>query len=54
MKKSDISRYFAKVGSKGGKISSAAMTKKQRIERARKAGLARAAKAAAKKKGGRK
>jgi hypothetical protein len=51
MDKDEISRYFAKVGSKGGKASAQRLTKKQRIERARAAGKARQAKA---KKGGRK
>jgi hypothetical protein len=51
MDKDDISRYFAKVGSKGGKQTAKRLTKAQRVARARKAGLARAAKA---KKGGRK
>ncbi len=51
MGKEEISKYLAKLGSKGGKKSAAALTKQQRIERARKAGKARQASA---KKGGRK
>jgi hypothetical protein len=45
MKRSD----FVKAGAEGGKIAAQNMTKQQRIERARKAGKARQAKA---KKGG--
>lgn len=45
MDKDEISRYLAKVGSKGGKASAKRLTKQQRIERARTAGKARAAKA---------
>jgi hypothetical protein len=45
MDKNAISRYFAKVGSKGGKASAARLTKRQRVERARVAGKARQAKA---------
>jgi hypothetical protein len=45
MDKNEISRYFAKVGSKGGKASAKRLTKQQRIERARAAGKARGAKA---------
>jgi hypothetical protein len=45
MKRSD----FVKAGAEGGKIAAQRMTKAERIERARKAGLARQAKA---KKGG--
>ncbi|MCU1302424.1 MAG: hypothetical protein JWQ87_2708 [Candidatus Sulfotelmatobacter sp.] len=52
MDKDEISRYFAKVGSKGGKAAAKSLTQKQRTERARKAGKAR--QAMAKKKGGRK
>jgi hypothetical protein len=52
MDKKELSRYLAKLGSKGGKKSAAALTKAQRIARARKAGKARQASAA--KKGGRK
>jgi hypothetical protein len=51
MSKEEISRYLAKLGSKGGTASANALSKKERIERARKAGKARQAKA---KKGGRK
>jgi hypothetical protein len=43
--KSEISRYFAKFGKKGGKQAAENMTPEQRKERARKAGLARQAKA---------
>jgi hypothetical protein len=49
MGKEEISRYLAKLGSKGGKASAAALTKKERVERARRGGLARQEKA---KKGG--
>jgi hypothetical protein len=49
MGKEEISKYLAKLGSKGGKESAKRLTKKQRVERARKAGKARQAK-----KGGRK
>jgi hypothetical protein len=45
MKRSD----FVKAGAKGGRIAAQKMTKQERIERARKAGKARQAKA---KKGG--
>jgi hypothetical protein len=45
MKRSD----FVKAGAEGGKIAAQKMTKQERIERARKAGKARQAKA---KKGG--
>jgi len=54
MDKNDISRYFAKVGSKGGTASAKSLTQKQRTERARKAGKARQASAKKKSKGGRK
>ncbi len=37
MKKSEVSKYLAKIGSKGGKTAAARMTKKERSERARKA-----------------
>jgi len=40
-----LSEYLADIGRKGGKASSDKLTKKQRIERARKAGKARQAKA---------
>jgi len=40
--------YFKKQGAKGGKRSLETMTAEARVERARKAGLARAAKARAK------
>jgi hypothetical protein len=49
-KKSVISQYLAKLGRAGGTKSAASLTKKQRIERARTAGLA-AAKARQKKGG---
>jgi hypothetical protein len=45
MDKNDISRYFAKIGRKGGKSSAARLTKQERVKRARAAGKARAAKA---------
>jgi hypothetical protein len=49
-----ISEYLAALGRKGGKAASAALTKKQLVERARLAGKAAAAARAAKaKKGGR-
>jgi len=54
----ELSRYFKRIGARGGKQAAASLTKKQRVERARTAGVA-AAKAAAKaraakaKKGGR-
>jgi len=51
-KESILSQYLSKLGSAGGKKSAALLTKKQRIERARKAGKA-AAKARTAKKGGR-
>ena len=37
----DVSKYLAKIGSKGGKRAAASMTKEQRSERARNAALAR-------------
>jgi hypothetical protein len=40
----EIKKYLAKIGSKGGKRAAANMTKEQRTERARKAAKARAAK----------
>ena len=40
-----LSEYLAELGRKGGKASADRLTKKQRIERARAAGLARQAKA---------
>ena len=40
----EVSRYLAKIGSAGGKKAARSMTKEQRIERARKAGKAKAAK----------
>jgi hypothetical protein len=51
----ELSRYFKRIGSRGGKLSAASMTKKQRVERARLAGKAAAAARAskAKKRGGR-
>jgi hypothetical protein len=45
MDKEELSRYLAKLGSKGGKTSAQRLTKEQRIERARKAGQASQAKA---------
>ena len=48
MDKEELSKYLAKLGAKGGKASAATLTKKERIERARKAG-----KGAKTKKGGR-
>jgi hypothetical protein len=45
MKKSDLKRYLATIGSAGGKKSAAKLTAKERTERARKAGKARQAKA---------
>jgi hypothetical protein len=45
MGKKELSRYLAKLGSKGGKASAKRLTKQQRIERARAAGKARQAKA---------
>jgi hypothetical protein len=47
MKKSDIAKYLAKIGSAGGKKAASKMTAKERTERARKAGKARQAKARA-------
>ena len=38
-----LSEYLAELGSRGGKASADALTKKQRIERARKASHARKA-----------
>jgi len=43
-KKSELSKYLAKIGSKGGKIAAANMSKKERSERARKAAQTRFAK----------
>jgi excisionase family DNA binding protein len=40
----ELSKYLAKIGSKGGKAAAAAMTKDQRVARARKASRVRAAK----------
>jgi len=49
-----LSRYLAKLGSAGGKKSAAALSKAQRVARAKKAGLAAAkARATKAKKGGR-
>jgi hypothetical protein len=45
MGKGEISDYLAKLGAKGGKATAQGMTKQQRVERARKAGKARQAKA---------
>jgi len=43
--KKNLRRYMAKLGAKGGVIAAQHLTKEQRTERARKAGLARQAKA---------
>ena len=40
-----IRRYMAKLGAKGGVMAAQSLTKQERSERARKAGLARQAKA---------
>jgi hypothetical protein len=40
-----IRAYMAKLGAKGGIVAAQSLTKQQRTERARKAGLARQAKA---------
>jgi len=40
-KQDDVSKYLAKIGSKGGKAAALKMTKEQRSERARKAVEAR-------------
>ena len=45
--KGDMARYFARFGKNGGKKAAQNMTAAQRKERARKAGLARQAKARA-------
>jgi general stress protein YciG len=45
MKKSELSKYFAKLGQKGGKARLTKMTPEQRREIAKKAGQASAAKA---------
>jgi hypothetical protein len=45
MSEKELREYLAKLGAKGGKVSANRLTKAQRIERARKAGMARAAKA---------
>ena len=45
MDKGELSSYLAVLGAKGGKASARRLTKQQRIERARKAGRARATKA---------
>ena len=39
MKKRELSKYLAKIGSKGGKKAAAGMTKEQRVARARKASM---------------
>lgn len=39
--KNDAFKFFREAGRRGGKTAAARMTKKQRTERARKAGLAR-------------
>jgi hypothetical protein len=44
MNKGDLSTYLAKIGSKGGKKAAQGMTKQHRIDRARKAAKAKAAK----------
>ncbi len=49
MDNEELSRYLAKLGAKGGKTAAQRLTKKQRIERARKAG--KASQANAKKRG---
>lgn len=49
--KEELRRYFRKLGAKGGRASAARLTHEQRIKRARKAGLARQAKARAARKG---
>ncbi len=49
MGKEELRKYLAKLGAKGGNVAASRLTKEQRIERARKAGKARVAKA---KKGG--
>jgi len=41
MKKRELSKYLAKIGSKGGKKAAAGMTKEQRVARARKASAAK-------------
>jgi hypothetical protein len=48
MGKNALSKYLAKLASKAGKASAAALTPAERTARARKAGLARQAKARAK------
>ena len=40
MGKDEVTRYLANIGRKGGKATSARMSKEERIERARKAGQA--------------
>jgi hypothetical protein len=45
MDKEELSRYLAQLGAKGGKAAAQQLTKRQRIERARKAGKASQAKA---------
>ena len=45
MSEKELREYLAKLGAKGGKVSASRLTKTQRIERARKAGIARANKA---------
>lgn len=47
----DVLEYFRKQGKRGGEIASKRMTDEARISRARKAGLARQAKARAGKEG---
>jgi len=41
MDKDELSKYMARMGSKGGKKAAAGMTKEQRSERAKKAAVAR-------------
>jgi hypothetical protein len=44
MGKEELRKYLVKLGAKGGKVAASRLTKEQRIERARTAGKARAAK----------
>jgi hypothetical protein len=46
MRKSELAKYMAKIGSKGGKTAAQRMTPEQRKERARKAALAKLQKGA--------
>jgi len=43
--KDEIREYLSKLGAKGGRAAASRLTKEQRIDRARKAGKARQAKA---------